>query len=79
VSVRRGVFWRHTSVEVRESEVEMDVGRQAVVTFKDEFVEGTIIAVATNDEKQSIYKVDSAAFPKGPMWVPADRVYQILN
>jgi hypothetical protein len=57
----------------------METGKAAVVSFKDEFVEGMIVAVATNDEKKSIYKVDSATFPKGPMWIPADRVYQIFD
>ena len=55
----------------------MDLGKSAVVSFKDEFVEGTIVAVASNDEKKYIYKIDSPAFTKGPLWITADRVYQI--
>jgi hypothetical protein len=55
----------------------MDLGKSAVVSFKDEFVEGTIVAVASNDEKKYIYKIDSPAFTKGPLWIAADRVYQI--
>jgi hypothetical protein len=55
----------------------MEQGRRAVVSFKDEFIEGTIVAVARNDEEKHLYKVDSPAFTKGPVWITADRVYQI--
>lgn len=55
----------------------MEVGRAAVVSFKDEFIEGTIVATAENDEQRRIYKVDAPSFSKGPMWVAAERVYQI--
>jgi len=56
----------------------MDVGKAAVVAFKDEFVEGTIIAVATGDEDKSLYKIEAPAFSK-PMWVPSTQVYQITG
>ena len=55
----------------------MEVGKAAVVSFKDEFIEGTIIATAQNDENKRIYKVDAPSFSKGPMWIAAERVYQI--
>ena len=55
----------------------MEQGRPAVVSFKDEFVEGTIVAVAVNDEQKHLYKVDSPSFSKGAIWVAAERVYQI--
>jgi hypothetical protein len=55
----------------------MEVGKAAVISFKDEFIEGTIVATAQNDEQRRIYKVDAQSFPKGPMWIAAERVYQI--
>ena len=55
----------------------MEVGKSAVISFKDEFIEGTILATAENDEQRRIYKVDAPSFSKGPMWVAAERVYQI--
>jgi hypothetical protein len=55
----------------------MEVGKAAVVSFKDEFVEGTIVATAENDEKRRIYKVDAPSFPKGAMWIAAERVFQV--
>jgi hypothetical protein len=45
----------------------MDLGKSAVISFKEEFIEGKIVAVATNDEKKYIYKIDSPSFSKGPL------------
>ena len=55
----------------------MEQGRRAVVSFKDDFIEGTIVAVAVNDEQRHLYKAESSSPPKGPMWIPAERVYRI--
>jgi hypothetical protein len=55
----------------------MEKGKAAVISFKDEFVEGTILAMAINDEQRRIYKIDSPAFPKDAMWIASDRVYEI--
>lgn len=55
----------------------MEIGKPAVVSFKDEFIEGTIVATAENDEHRRIYKVESSAFHKGAMWIASERVYAI--
>lgn len=55
----------------------MEIGKTAVVSFKDEYIEGTVVAVAENDEQKRLYKVDSPSFSKGPMWIASERVYQI--
>jgi len=57
----------------------MEMGKPAVISFKDEFIEGTIVATAENDEHRRIYKVDAPSFPKGPLWIAAERVYQIAE
>lgn len=57
----------------------MEMGKPAVISFKDEFIEGTIVATAENDEYRRIYKVDAPSFPKGPSWIAAERVYQIAE